>query len=99
MVFSPSRKVGEQDNRTSHVWVATYWARALADQDDDPEIAARFAPLADRLEAAVEDIAAELDQVQGDPVELDGYYRIDRDKADQAMRPSAAFNEILASLA
>jgi isocitrate dehydrogenase len=91
----PSRKVGEPDNRTSHVFVAAFWARAIAEQRDDKTLAARFAPLAARLEGDLEAIVAALDQVQGEPVELHGYYRIDRALADAAMRPVAAFNDAL----
>jgi isocitrate dehydrogenase len=93
---SPSRKVGELDNRGSHFYLALYWAQALAGQTDDAELAAAFAPLAERLAADEEAIVAELTAVQGRPVELGGYYVVDRDKADAAMRPSATFNASLA---
>ena len=73
-----------------------YWARALADQDVDAEIASMFAPLAERLEGDEQTIVDELNAVQGEPVDLDGYYWVDRDKADAAMRPSATFNQALA---
>jgi len=92
---SPSRRVGELDNRGSHVHLARHWARALADQADDAELAAAFAPLAERLEEQLEAILAELTDVQGEPVELGGYYLVDRDKATAVMRPSATFNAAL----
>jgi isocitrate dehydrogenase len=89
---SPSRKVGELDNRGSHFYLALYWAQALAGQRDDADLAAAFAPLAERLAADEDAIVAELTAVQGRPVELGGYYVVDRDKADAAMRPSTTFN-------
>ncbi len=95
---SPSRKVNELDNRGSHFYLAMYWARALADQKDDAELAKLFGKLADRLEAAEETIIGELNGVQGRPVELDGYYRPDLGKVSKIMRPSATFNETLQSL-
>jgi isocitrate dehydrogenase len=95
---SPSRKVGELDNRGSHFHLARHWARALAEQDDDAALAQAFAPLAERLDAEEEAILAELTEVQGEPVDLGGYYFVDRDKATAAMRPSATFNAAIASL-
>ncbi|MCW2986279.1 MAG: NADP-dependent isocitrate dehydrogenase [Conexibacter sp.] len=95
---SPSRKVGELDNRGSHFYLALYWARELASQTEDAELAARFAPLARRLaddEAAIVD---ELNAVQGDPVDVGGYYRPDPDRVAAAMRPSATLDEALASI-
>ena len=75
--------MGELDNRGSHFYLALYWAQALAGQDDDAELAEAFAPLAERLAADEEAIVAELNGVQGEPVDLGGYYRADRDKADR----------------
>jgi len=95
---SPARKVGEIDNRGSHFYLAMYWARALADQQDDAELAKRFAALADKLEAKEDTIVGELNGAQGQPVELDGYYRPDLDKVSAAMRPSATFNAALQGL-
>jgi isocitrate dehydrogenase len=95
---SPSRKVGEIDNRGSHFYLALYWARELAEQSDDPELADRFKELAKRLEADEEKIVTELNEVQGSPVQLGGYYRPDPEKASAAMRPSETFNEALESL-
>jgi isocitrate dehydrogenase len=95
---SPLRKVGELDNRGSHFYLALYWARELADQSDDPELAERFAPLAERLKADEDKIVSELSEVQGSAVELGGYYHPDSAKAAAAMRPSPAFNEALETL-
>ena len=95
---SPSRKVGENDNRGSHYWLARYWARELADQSEDAELAAAFAPLAERLEADEEAIVSELERVQGEGVDLGGHYHVDRDKATAVMRPSATFNAAIDAL-
>jgi isocitrate dehydrogenase len=95
---SPSRKVNELDNRGSHFYLALYWAQALAEQKDDAELAGIFAPIAERLAADEEAIVGELAAVQGRPVDLGGYYHVDRAKADDVMRPSASFNAVLAEL-
>jgi len=95
---SPARKLGEIDNRGSHFYLAMYWARALADQKDDAELARGFAALADKLEAAEATIIGELNGAQGKPVELGGYYRPDMDKVNAAMRPSQTFNAALQGL-
>jgi isocitrate dehydrogenase len=95
---SPSRKVGELDNRGSHFYLAQYWARELAGQTDDPELAELVTALADRLEADEDTIVAELAAVQGEAVQLGGYYHPDPEKAAAAMRPSATFNAALATL-
>lgn len=95
---SPSRKVGEIDNRGSHLWLARYWAEALAKQTDDAALAAKFAPLADAFASDGDAIAQELLDVQGRAVELGGYYRPDTDKTNTVMRPSAKFNELLGLL-
>ncbi|HYH50560.1 MAG TPA: NADP-dependent isocitrate dehydrogenase, partial [Acidimicrobiia bacterium] len=95
---SPSRKCGELDNRGSHFYLTLYWAQALAAQTDDPELAARFAPLAERLAADEATIVDELNAVQGGPVDIGGYYFPDRALATAAMRPSATFNTALAAL-
>ncbi|MCE9789385.1 NADP-dependent isocitrate dehydrogenase [Shewanella chilikensis] len=92
---SPSRKVGQLDNRGSHYFLAQYWASALAKQDKDAELKAYFAPLAEGLVAAEEQIVAELNGAQGAAVELGGYYKLDPVKAEQAMRPSASLNRFL----
>jgi isocitrate dehydrogenase len=93
---SPSRKVGEIDNRGSHYYLALYWAQALAAQTDDPEAATLFAPLAQRLADQEQTIVGELAAVQGAPVDLGGYYYVDKTKTDAVMRPSPAFNAALA---
>ncbi|HWM57687.1 MAG TPA: NADP-dependent isocitrate dehydrogenase [Pseudonocardia sp.] len=95
---SPSRKVGELDNRGSHFYLALYWAWALAMQTEDAELAAAFAPLAQRLGDAEETILAELSEVQGRPVDLGGYYFVDKARADEVMRPSRTFNEALTNV-
>jgi isocitrate dehydrogenase len=88
---SPSRKVGEIDNRGSHFYLALYWAQALAAQTEDAELAAAFAGLAQRLAADEEAIVGELAGVQGSPVDLGGYYYVDKAATDAIMRPSATF--------
>ena len=92
---SPSRRVGELDNRGSHFYLALYWAQALA---ADAELGEAFAPLAERLAAEEEKIVAELSEVQGASVDLAGYYFVDREKADAVMRPSETFNAALETL-
>jgi len=93
---SPSRRVGELDNRGSHFYLTLYWSQALAAQDEDAELAKIFSPLADRLAADEEQIVAELNGVQGRPVELGGYYYVDRAKTDAVMRPSPTLNAVIA---
>ena len=93
---SPSRKVGELDNRGSHFYLALYWAQELAAQSGDADLAAAFAPLAATLAEQEETILGELAAVQGRPVDLGGYYSVDKAKADEVMRPSAAFTAALA---
>jgi isocitrate dehydrogenase len=95
---SPSRRVHELDNRGSHFYLALHWADELASQDQDAELAARLEPLAARLAEAEETILEELDRVQGEAVEIGGYYRPDPERAAAAMRPSATFNDALAAL-
>ena len=95
---APSRKAGELDNRGTHFYLALYWSQALADQDDDPELAERFAPLAEQLGESEDKIVEELNAVQGSPVDIGGYYRPDLERVADAMRPSPTFNDALASL-
>ncbi len=95
---SPGRKLGTIDNRGSHFYVALYWARELAGQTDDAELADAFAALAKTLGENEEAIAQELIDVQGSPADVGGYYRPDDDKASAVMRPSKTFNEALGSL-
>ena len=92
---SPSRKVGEPDNRDSHYWFARYWAEALAAQSDDAELAAHFKPIAEELAAKEAEITGELAKVQGKSVDLGGYYHTDEDKVSGVMRPSATLNGII----
>jgi isocitrate dehydrogenase len=94
----PSRKVHEIDNRGSHYYLARYWAEAVAAQTSDPELAARFAPVAQALAANEVKILQELGTTEGDPQDLGGYYRPDAALADAAMRPSGTLNEIIASV-
>ncbi|MDP2711576.1 MAG: NADP-dependent isocitrate dehydrogenase [Solirubrobacteraceae bacterium] len=95
---SPSRRCGELDNRGSHFYLALYWARELAGQTDDGELAARFAAVAERLAGDEQAIVAELAAVQGEPVDVGGYYRPDPVRVDAVMRPSATFAAALAVL-
>ncbi|QMV14798.1 NADP-dependent isocitrate dehydrogenase [Vibrio spartinae] len=92
---SPSRKVGELDNRGSHYYLAKYWAEALATQSDDADLAAEFAPIAQQLSAEEDKIVAELNQVQGVAGDIGGYYLPDFSKAVQVMRPSQTLNTII----
>ncbi len=92
---SPSRKVNELDNRGSHFYFGMYWARALADQDKDQELKAKFAQIADDLESNEQKIVGELNDAQGSSVELGGYFMPDDNKASVAMRPSATLNAVI----
>ncbi len=95
---SPSRKAGELDNRGSHFYLAMYWAEALAAQSDDKDLQAQFAPLAKTLADNEAKIVAELNSVQGKPVDIHGYYHPDTSLTSAAMRPSATLNAALATL-
>jgi isocitrate dehydrogenase len=92
---SPSRKVGQPDNRDSHYWFALYWAKALAEQDSDAELASHFAPIHEKLEEKQPEILAELSAVQGQHADLGGYYHPDPKKVAHVMRPSATLNAII----
>lgn len=92
---SPSRKVNEIDNRGSTFYLAMYWAEALAEQDADAELKARFGKIAGKLEENEDRITAELLAAQGAPVELGGYYVPDPELTGRAMRPSRTFNAII----
>ena len=92
---SPSRKVGEPDNRDSHYWFARYWADALAAQTDDADLSAHFAPIATALADKEEAILSELAEAQGKTVDLGGYYHGDAAKTATVMRPSATLNAIV----
>ncbi|MGW6566756.1 NADP-dependent isocitrate dehydrogenase [Streptomyces sp. NPDC054975] len=96
---SPTRRVGGIDNRGSHFYLALYWAQELAKQTDDAQLAEAFAGLAKTLGEQEETIVSELNAVQGSPAEIGGYYQPDPVKAAAVMRPSATFNEAIASLA
>ncbi|MCH0556929.1 NADP-dependent isocitrate dehydrogenase [Streptomyces sp. MUM 16J] len=95
---SPTRRVGGIDNRGSHFYLSLYWAQELAQQTDDADLAKAFAPFAETLAANEQKIVDELIAVQGSPAEIGGYYKVDKAKADAVMRPSATWNETLASL-
>ena len=96
---SPARKVGQIDNRGSHFYLALYWAQALAGQDKDAELKAKFTPIAEELTANEAKINDELIGAQGKAQEIGGYYHPDFAKTDNAMRPSQTLNAILAKLA
>ncbi|ALO97658.1 Isocitrate dehydrogenase [Streptomyces hygroscopicus subsp. limoneus] len=95
---SPTRRVGGIDNRGSHFYLSLYWAQELAGQTEDADLAKAFAPLAETLAANEQKIVEELNAVQGSPADIGGYYQVDKAKADAVMRPSATWNEALASL-
>ncbi|MFJ5062243.1 NADP-dependent isocitrate dehydrogenase [Streptomyces nigra] len=95
---SPTRRLGGIDNRGSHFYLSLYWAQELAAQTDDADLAKAFAPLAETLAANEQKIVEELNSVQGKPVDIGGYYQPDPAKAAAVMRPSATWNEALASL-
>ena len=92
---SPSRKVGEPDNRDSHYWFARYWAEALAAQTEDADLAAEFKPIAEALASKEEQILAEFAAAQGNPADIGGYYHPDAAKKAAVMRPSATLNAII----
>lgn len=92
---SPERKVGENDNRSSHYWFARYWAEALAAQSTDAALAAHFAPIAKELVEKEEIILDELKISEGEPADLGGYYHADPAKVASVMRPSATLNAII----
>jgi len=96
---SPSRKVGELDTRGSHFYLAMYWAQALAEQDDDEELKALFAPVAQQLADNEAKIVAELNDVQGKPADLGGYYRPDKELTSKVMRPSVTLNAVIDGMA
>jgi len=92
---SPSRKVNEIDNRGSHFYLALYWAQALAAQNEDSDLKAKFAPLAEQLASNEQTVIDELNAAQGAKVDIDGYYYPSADLADAAMRPSTTLNSII----
>jgi isocitrate dehydrogenase len=92
---SPSRKVGEIDNRGSHFYIAKYWAQALVDQNDDADLKAHFGPIAEQLASNEQKIVDELLAAQGAAVDLGGYYHAPQDKVSAVMRPSSTLNAII----
>jgi len=92
---SPSRRVNELDTRGSHFYLALYWAEALVKQTQDTELQARFAQMAQQLAANEDRIVQELNDAQGQPVDIGGYYHPDDELAVKAMRPSATLNAIV----
>jgi isocitrate dehydrogenase len=92
---SPSRKVGELDNRGSHFYLALYWSQALAAQTEDTELQASFRKLAKSLEKNEKKIVAEINALQGQPVDMGGYYHPDIEKVAKAMRPSTTLNALI----
>ena len=95
---SPSRKVNELDNRVSHFYLALYWAQALATQTDNGDLAAQFSPCAAALAENETAIIEELNSLQGQPMDIGGYYQPNDEKAAAAMRPCEMFNEVLSAL-
>ena len=95
---SPSRKVGELDNRGSHFYLALYWANALAQQNKDQELKNIFTPIAEKLSNGKDEILKQLNDAQGTPVNIGGYYLPDANLISKAMRPSSTFNSILESI-
>ena len=95
---SPSRRVGEIDNRGSHFYLALYWAQALAEQTEDAELKTCFERLAQTLQSNEAKIIEELASAQGEPVDIGGYYNPDIDKVTAAMRPSSTLNEAVDNL-
>jgi isocitrate dehydrogenase len=95
---SPAANVNQLDNRGSHFYLAMYWAQALAEQDKNLELRAKFAKLAQQLSDNETEIVAELNGSQGHSIDLGGYYHPDGEKATQAMRPSVVFNQTIDSL-
>jgi len=92
---SPSRKVGELDNRGSHFYLAMYWAEALAGQDQDSELKTKFSEVSAKLEESESQIVDELNSAQGVKIDMKGYYLPDENVLAKAMRPSKTFNSIL----
>ena len=95
---SPSRKVNELDNRGSHFYLSLYWAEALANQSLDLQLKEEFENLHDRLKANEDKIVKELNDVQGHPVDLGGYYKPKETFVKTAMRPCNTFNDIIKNI-
>ena len=94
----PTRVCGERDNRGSHFYIALYWAQELANQNNDQELKAQFTDIAKALTEHEQTISQELNDIQGQPVEIEGYYLPNEDLIVKAMRPNKTFNEILESI-
>jgi isocitrate dehydrogenase len=92
---APSRRVNELDTRGSHFYLALYWAQGLANQTQDPELQTRFKAVAQQLADNEETIVQELNDAQGQPADIGGYYLPDDEMAAKAMRPSATLNAIV----
>ena len=92
---APSRRCGEPDNRTTHFHLAMFWAQALAGQDEDQALAERFEPIAREFAGKADAIVTEINQVQGEPVDINGYFQPCPEKAAEAMRPCAELNTII----
>jgi isocitrate dehydrogenase len=95
---SPARKVGEIDNRGSHFFLTLYWAQALAAQNNDADLKAKFTPVAEALSANEQKISTELIGAQGSKVNIGGYYKPSAELVAKAMRPSETFNHIIDSI-
>ena len=95
---SPSRKVGELDNRGSHFYLAMYWAEGLANQNKNTELKIAFSKIASELKANENKIVSELKEIQGNSLKIGGYYQPNDNLATSAMRPNSTFNTILESL-
>jgi isocitrate dehydrogenase len=95
---SPGRSVGDLDNAGTHVYETLYWTQELANQSDDADLKARFAPVAKKLEENLDTIFKEMNASSGQPKDIGGYYLPDAEKVKAATRPSATFNKILDSL-
>ena len=92
---SPSRKLGEIDNRGSHFYVALYWAQEIGKQDEDKELQDKFLSIYKKLLAAEQSITDELLSAQGQTIDLGGYYDTQKEKVEIAMRPSPTFTTII----
>ncbi|WP_322893358.1 MULTISPECIES: NADP-dependent isocitrate dehydrogenase [unclassified Yoonia] len=95
---SPQAKVGQTDNRSSHYYFALYWAQALATQNEDSDLLAKFAPIAQALEENEDTILAELSAAEGSPADLGGYYLTDAQKTESVMRSSETLKRILSDI-
>ena len=92
---SPTRRLGGIDNRGSQYYLASFWAEALAQQNEDAELKTQFSPISVQLSTAEDAVVAELNGVQGSAVDVGGYFQPDEAKATAAMRPSSTFNAII----